>query len=430
MSVAIRSGHVRPVSVIVLTMIIISSVAAITAVTGMDTGENLAPPPRKEVWGNGPIVNRSIVEITLYEGFEQMVSPDSVIMTGSGWPTDVFYDPNHQWREGGKKNFDLPVGNETFTAAYPGGFGDRIKIDFIHYFQDVNFGYTTMTCLDENFNSIIYDDLTGKDHFTITLFAENRSGISKAELRLSILNVNDAPRKTSDEDSYSIAFPEDTSFRGLNEKHMDPLEIFSDTADPFDVLTFRIEPANGLAQHIETELEPNGTGLRFIPEENWSCPYLPPNQRLSGDNRKDWDKYFAKFIFNVSDPSGARVSDYNSKFFVYVIPVNDEPTMVELGNVTFKEDTKVKIAYGGSDPDTDYEQRIWFNHDLTTVVYHQTGTQLEFDDAANYRYDMNTGVCEFTCDNDLVGVYNITAWIRELYPAIIFHLWLRGLKQV
>lgn len=370
-------------------------------------GSDVSVPTRKEVWGNGPIVNRSVVELTLYEGFSEITSPDFLIVTGKGAP-DMFFDPNYQWKEGGS-NFDLPYGNHTFTARYPGGYGDKVKITFIHYYQDINFGYTTLTCLDTNFNSIIY----GKEYFDITILAENRSGISKATLRLRILNVNDAPIRSSSEDFYSIAFPEDTTYNGINKKGMMPNEIFSDPADPFDTLTFKIEPANANALNIDVELELDGSNITFRPNKDWCSQYLPPGERLSGGNHKEINKYFAKFIFNVSDQDGARVPARDSEFYVYVTPVNDPPVMDDMGEISFKQDTLVRIQYSGSDPDIDFGQSIRFNHNLTTSIFEQTKEQIEFIEELGYRFDPEKGTVEFKTNNKLVGRYEIAAWVRD-----------------
>ena len=362
---------------------------------------------RKEVWGNGPIVNRSVVELTLYEGFSEITGPDFLIVTGKGAP-DMFFDPNYQWKEGGK-NFDLPYGNHTFIARYPAGYGDKVKITFIHFYQDTNFGYATLTCLDTNFNSIIY----GKEFFDITIFAENRSGISKATLRLRLLNVNNAPIRSSSEDFYSIAFPEDVTYNGINKKGMMPNEIFSDPADPFDTLTFKIEAANENALNIDVDLELDGSNITFIPKKDWCSQYLIPGERLSGGNHKETNKYFAKFIFNVSDQDGARVPARDSEFYVYVTPVNDPPVMDKIGEISFKQDTFVRIQYTGSDPDIGFGQSIRFNHNLTTSIFEKTGEQIEFIEELGYRFDPEKGTIEFKTNNKLVGRYEIAAWVRD-----------------
>ncbi|MDG6225045.1 MAG: hypothetical protein QCI82_05985 [Candidatus Thermoplasmatota archaeon] len=370
-------------------------------------GHHDLAPTRKEVWGNGPLVNRSVVELTLNEGFDQITGPDFLMVTGSGAP-DLFYDPNYQWREGGK-NFDLPYGNHTFTAAYPSGHTDKVKITFVHYYLDTNFGYATLTCQDINFNSLIY----GKEFFDITIFAENRSGISKATLRLRILNVNDAPVRSSSEDFYSIAFHEDTVHHGINRKNMMPNEIFSDPADPFDTLTFKVEPVNDNALNIEVDCALDGSNISFRPKENWSSQYLIPSERLSGGNHKEMNKYFAKFLFNISDQDGARVPARDSEFYVYIIPVNDPPVMDDLQEISFKQDTLVKIQYSGTDPDMEFGQTIRFNHNLTTSIFERTGEQIEFIEDIGYKFDHEKGIVEFKTNNKLVGRYDISAWVRD-----------------
>jgi hypothetical protein len=381
-------------------------------VTPGTEGSDPAPPPRKEVWGNGPIVNHSVVEVTVYEGFSDLSGPDFIIATGEGME-DLFFDPNYQWKEGGKKHYDLPYGNETFTAAYPAGVADKIDVTFSHYYTDVNFGWGTLHQSDPHFNSVVYHGQTGKDTIDITIFAENRSGISKATLKLSIMSVNDPPLKTSPEDSYSIAIPEDTSFWGINKKHTMPNMIWTDPYDPTDVLTFKVDPANDLASSIEVVLEPDGSNITFTPEANWSSPYLPAKDRLAGENYKGgWTDYFAKFIFNVTDQFGAMVSDQKDTwFYVYVIPVNDEPSMTDLGTVKVKEDTLARITYSGTDPDLEYDQSIRFNHDLSDVLYDETGVQIEFTEG--YLWDPEEGSIRFRTSNELVGSYNITAWTRD-----------------
>lgn len=384
----------RPVTALFLVLILASFFPFLSLGNGMQISDNI--PTRDE---EGPIVNRSVVEITLHEGYGQLES-SYLNATGFG-AEDIFYDPNYEWKEGD----DIPYPLKAFEARYPSGFNSDntpIEISIVTYYLDTNFGMVTITENREDWNTRLYSG----DWFEITLIGRNRTGESEATLKIRVLNVNDRPTRISDKDYFSIKMPEDGSYIGINKDHDMINEIFGDNKDPFDTLTYTYEIVNDLAENITVELTPNGSFVKFIPEENWSCPYLPNNQRLKGRNIGGYMQKFAVFRFNCSDQDGKYVRD---ELYVYVEPINDVPEMEPTGEVNALEDELVSIQLEGTDIDID--QTLVYGTNLTTSIYEETQEQIEFQE--EYFWDSQTGLMEFMTNNDLVGSYRVMAYVQD-----------------
>ncbi len=358
--------------------------------------------------GNGPLINRTVITVDyLYEDFAEIT--DFIYMTGKGAPNDVFFDPNYQWKEGGSKNDDLPYGVYAFTATYPEPYDDQtspIKLNIIHYYQDTNFGLVTLQkARNADFNYEVY----GEEYFIVKLTANNRSGTSEAEVRFKVLPVNDRPERISDKDFFSIWLNEDGTYYGINKKNEEPNLVFGDKRDPFDVITYVFTPMNDLANNITVTMRTNGTGVLFAPKADFCCQYLPLDQRLKGVNYgKDWGKFFAHFVLNVSDQDGLYVL---APLYVYVAPQNDLPIMEALGTVKVKEDAICTIQFKGSDLDLPYEQELVFGTNATDAIYDRSGVQVIYQ--AEYLWKRELGLLKFRTDNSMVGDYLVSAYTRD-----------------
>jgi len=355
---------------------------------------------------DGPVVNRTVITMVLHENFGQYAG-DYFNMTGYGID-DVFFDPNYEWKEGK----DIPYPNKAFYAKYPSGYTPEtspIRLDFVTYYEETRFGYVTITCQNRDFNSYIY----GSEYFTIRLFGRNRTGISEAELRISVLNVNDPPTVISEKDFFSISFDEDGYYEGVNKDHDQPDDIFGDLKDPDETLLYTVEPMNPLAENISTDMKDDGSSIIFTPPADWSCPYVPTPDRLKGRNYRPggvltWSDFFAHFRFNCSDAAGAYVL---GDLYVYVGPVNDTPLMVPVGDFYVNEDTTAVIDLEASDVDPENEQVLVFGTNITTIIYERTGIQLEFEEG--YDFDSKEGILKFYTTNNMVGDYPVEAWVRD-----------------
>ncbi len=355
---------------------------------------------------DGPIVNRSVVTITLHENFGEYIG-SYLNMTGYG-PEDIFFDPNHEWKEGD----DIPYPHKAFSAKYPGWFTrdtTPILIDFESYYQNVHFGYVTITCQDDDFNSYIY----GEEYFKITLIGRNGTGESQAELWISIINVNDRPTVISEKDFFSIQMDEDGMYDGINKDHHQPDEIFGDLKDADDILTYSYEAQNPLGENISVDMETDGSSVIFTPPKDWSCPYVPVTDRLKGKNYKpgggkSWTDFFAHYKFNCSDAAGAYVI---GDLYVYVGPVNDTPILVPINNFYVNEDEMARIQFEGSDVDPEIEQVLVYGTNITEIMYDRTGIQLEFEEG--YSFDKSEGLLEFNTNNKMVGDYPVAAWTKD-----------------
>ncbi|MGA1821563.1 MAG: hypothetical protein ACMUIG_03450 [Thermoplasmatota archaeon] len=397
-----RSSHnYRRISAVITMVLLLASAVLIVLPAGDESAAAESPTKGVGVYRNGPKVNRSVVifneEDALLEGFDDV--EDFLRLVGNG-DSDIFYDPNNEW--------DLDIykpGNDTFQAQYPSGYrGDNevITLGFQKSFRwDENFGQVSIVSRDLNFNSIIY----GEQYFKIKIFAENKSGISMAELWLEIKDVNDKPGEYSDADFFSISFSEDTYFRGVNSDHDPPSAVIFDKYDPYDVLTYAVEPANDLAKNITAVIEPDGSNITFTPAPNWACPYLTYSKRLTGN---DHEKY-ANFWFNVTDSAGE--SYIKKNFWVYVLPVNDEPYIDNPGTLYFDEDSMVDITFTGGDPDVGWDQEIAFGTNISEEIFRQTEIQIDF--LEGYEWDSEEGHIAFPTDNSMVGIYPVSARIRD-----------------
>ncbi|MBN1540005.1 MAG: PKD domain-containing protein, partial [Candidatus Thermoplasmatota archaeon] len=354
-----------------------------------------------------PEVNRTEVEITLYEGFEQF-SGQFFYGTGKG-SLDLFFDPNYNWIEG-----EIPYPHKAFEVTYPWGYDKSttpIEVTFVTSHYDTHFAMATVKCKDNDFNSYIY----GQDHYKVTVTAWNSTGSSNAELWFQILNVNDPPTVISEKDFYSIAMDEDSYYEGINKDHDQLDDIFGDNRDKDDTLTFTYEPMNDLASpdNIEVDLDPDGSSVVFTPKPDWACPYVPTSDRLKGRNYRPggeltWSDFFAHFRFNCSDLEGAYVK---GDLYVYVGPLNDVPVMQLQEHFYVNEDTKAVIQFTASDVDPVEEQVLRYGTNITSVMYEHTGVQLEFTEG--YVFDTKTGKLEFNTENKMVGDYPVAAWVND-----------------
>ncbi|MGA1873283.1 MAG: hypothetical protein ACMUHY_06385, partial [Thermoplasmatota archaeon] len=285
------------------------SIALLVALSGIivfdvdDTTVTAKEPAR----GEGPVVNRSVVEITLYEDFEEF-SGQFFYGTGKG-SMDIFFDPNYNWKEG-----EIPYPHKAFEVNYPWGYdkyNTPIEVKFVTSHYDTSFATATVACQDPDFNSYIY----GKDHYKITVTAWNSTGSSTAELWFQVLNVNDPPTLISEKDFFSIEMDEDSYYDGINKDNDQLDEIFGDLKDPDETLLYTYEPMNDLADpaNITIDLDPDGSSIIFTPMPDWACPYVPSQDRLKGKNYRPggdltWSDFFAHFRFNCSDLEGAYVT--------------------------------------------------------------------------------------------------------------------------
>ncbi|MGA1819422.1 MAG: PKD domain-containing protein [Thermoplasmatota archaeon] len=397
----VRSTHARFLQGLSISLLIVISGLVIVS---LDDAPVLAADP---VRGVGPIVNRSVVEITLYEDFGEF-SGQYFFGTGRG-SLDIFYDPNYNWKEG-----EIEYPHKAFEVAYPWGYDKSttpIEVKFVTSHYDTNFATATVTCQNPDFNSYIY----GQDHFKIKVTAWNSTGSSTAELWFEVLNVNDPPTQISEKDFFSIAMNEDSYYDGINKDNDQLDDIFGDKRDPDDTLIYTYEPMNALAspENISIDLDPDGSSIIFTPVPDWACPYVPTQDRLKGKNYrpggdKTWSDFFAHFRFNCSDLEGAYVL---GDLYVYVGPVNDVPVMDLPDDHYVNEDTKAVIQFTATDVDPDYEQVLRFGTNVTTIVFDRSGVQLEFTEG--YLFDSKTGKLEFFTDNKLVGDYPVAVWVND-----------------
>ncbi len=402
MRVGFHSSARWSLSLLLLFLLLIPGIWILDA-SGAANGSDHPPLTRAE----GPIVNRSVVDIVLYEGFEEKT--DSYFnATGYGM-YDLFYDPNYEWKEGP----DIPYPLKAFEVRYPSPYSKEdtpIKVEIVTYFEDTSFGRVTISNDPkyEDFNNIIY----GQEWFTITIIGRNGSGESQAQIRFKVLNVNDPPTVISDKAYFAISFNEDTEFQGINKDHDQLVDIFGDLKDPFDTLTFTYEAVNELAENITVLLSDDGSSVRFIPPANWSCPYLPRDQRERGRNiGGSYPNFFAVFNFICTDDGGLSVDEDDRELDVYVGPVNDPPQMTPLDVVKIDEDVVAEIQLEAHDVDENWDQSLRYGTNLTTSVYEQTGVQVEFQE--DYSWDEDTGLLRFRTTNDLVGTYQIEAYVRD-----------------
>ncbi len=344
----------------------------------------------------GPIVNKSMVIITLLEGFNEF-SGEHFFGTGQG-SLDLFFDPSYDWKEG-----DIQYPHKAFEVKYPRGYDKTttpIEVKFVTSHYDTSFATATVTCQDDDFNSYIY----GQDHFKVTITAWNSSGSSEAELWFEILNVNDAPTVISTNSFFSIAMDEDSFHDGINEDNDQLDDIFGDNSDPDDVLTFTYQPMNDLAKgNITVDLAADGSSVIFTPVENWACPYVPSGQRLSSSNTK-----IALYKFICSDQEGDSV---NGTLRVYVGPVNDVPVFDFMSEYTINEGVIANIQFEAIDADPANEQELRYGTNITTIMYEKSRIQLEFEEG--YSFDTDDGILQFNTENKMVGVYPVSVWVDD-----------------
>ena len=199
---------------------------------------------------------------------------------------------------------------------------------------------------------------------------------------------------------------EDSSFIGVNMEHQQINELVYDRYDPYDELIYSIDPINSLAENITVTLEEDGSNISWVPKEDWACPYVKKSNRLRGRDNET----YAQFRFNVSDQAGGvYLSD---SFWVYVTPVNDEPSMENPPYFRFNEGEEVFIDMEATDPDLGWEQSLRFSTNLTDAVYEVTGVQLIFVDG--YDFDTDKGIIRFPTDNELVGIIPLEARVRDV----------------
>lgn len=392
-------GSFEPLLTVLLALLFLTAIPMIG--NGGRAG-NLNDEPTR---ADGPIVNRSMVDITLKEDFDQLVD-QYFNATGYG-AYDLFYDPSYDWDE-----VSYPL--KPFDVIYPDGFDEEttpIDVDIDRDFTATNFGKVTITCdpkYGANWNNIIY----GQEWYVVTIIGRNRTGESQAQVRFRVLNVNDRPTMISDKDYFAIKMNEDSNFVGVNSDHDAPNEIFGDPKDPFDELTFNYLAVNDLAHNITVDLEEDGSNIIFTPKEDWACPYIPPNQRLKGRNIGGYLQIFAVFRINCSDPEGLNVTPVrNQELYVYVAPKNDVPEMDPIGEFTVLEDNLLSMRFSASDIDEEWDQGLIFGTNVTTSIYQQTQEQIEFQD--EYFWDRDEGILEFMTSNDLVGIYDVEAFVRD-----------------
>ncbi len=399
MRVPTHFSKVRLFSIVLVIMISLSSIPFFMSGTA-GSEIDLEVPTR----ANGPVVNRSTVEITLIEGFSQIVD-NYFNATGYG-QDDLFYDPNYDWDE-------VPYPHNAFEVEYPDGLdltNTPIKVIVTYDPDNTAFGKVT---IDDNgwidWNSRLYH----KEWYVVTITARNKTGSSEAQIRFKVNNINDRPQVISDKDFFSIAFNEDSSYVGINKDHDSPDVIFGDLKDPFDVLTFTCTPVNDLAENVTVELVEDGSYIKFTSEEDWSCPYVPTEHRLKGGNYPDFQDYFCYFMINCWDDSGSFVQERYQRFYVYVGPVNDAPVLAALDVFEVDEDTLANIQFEATDLDEDRDQTITYYTNATTSIYEVTQEQIEFQD--EFFWDRETGNLQFMTSNDLVGSYQIEAYVQDTF---------------
>jgi len=403
-----RISQLNMIFAILICLLLTASAFMLIPGAGQDaSGKDVhSAPTRLEEYGVGPKVNDTdgVVYFEIDEGFEDVSGEDFLILTNHDPETDIFYDPEQNWSDPG------------FLWEYPHGYTKAttpLVFSVDTYPPSFVFGYATLSLnpSGEDFNYMKYQNKFGEQYFSIKVFAENLTGRSMVELRIKVNPVNDPPQYNPEGlDFYSIRLDEDSTFVGINNDHDQLDRIFVDNRDaPFDELVYTIVPMNDLAKRITVDLNGDGSNITFTPDEDWACPWVPTTNRYGGmgNNRTN-----ARFLINCTDQSGEglttqRPSNPDPYFWVYVVPRNDPPEMEDIGDQYFDQDEIVDIQLNAFDKDLVQGQDLVFFTNVTEVF-----PDIVFNE--EWSFDPETGRTTFLTDNDMVGEYPISFWVRDV----------------